>query len=41
MKQIVFWSRLRKFLNDIHLWAGLASGILVFFDLFQRYDLCV
>lgn len=35
MKQNVFWSRLRKFLNDIHLWAGLASGILVFLICFS------
>ncbi len=28
-KEKSYWSRVRKFLNDIHLWLGLASGIIV------------
>lgn len=29
MSSYSIWTRLRKFLNDIHLWVGLASGIFV------------
>lgn len=29
-KQISKWPKVRKFLNDIHLWGGLISGIVVF-----------
>lgn len=30
MKKVSTWQKVRKFLNDIHLWAGLISGIIVF-----------
>ena len=29
-KNTTTWSKTRKFLNDIHLWIGLASGLIVF-----------